>query len=265
MLQLAAVTLVYAGGLVTLLGLACLVKPPRALGVRGRRTAALLAGGGVLGALAGFALPASLVRVAVNRTRLDAVVPVYQFHEIHSVRVQASPEVVLDAVRRVTAGEIRLFRTLTWIRSPRFGRGGRESILNAPEGQPILEVALRSGFVSLGGEPGREVVFGTAMRLAPARPDEAERIARAVHAVRQDPRAFAGLNAPGYAMTAMNFLVEAEPGGGCRLSTETRVFATDAATRRLFAVYWRVIYPGSSLIRRMWLQAVKRRVEGSAA
>jgi hypothetical protein len=36
---------------------------------------------------------------------------------------------------------------------------------------------------------------------------------------------------------------------------------TDRAYRRVFAAYWRVIYPGSALIRRMWLRAVKRRAE----
>jgi hypothetical protein len=59
----------------------------------------------------------------------------------------------------------------------------------------------------------------------------------------------------------MNFLVEEEGDGWCRLSTETRVLATDDTARRRFAVYWRLIYPGSSLIRRMWLAAVKRRAE----
>jgi len=31
------------------------------------------------------------------------------------------------------------------------------------------------------------------------------------------------------------------------------------STRRRFAGYWRIIYPGSALIRRMWLRAVARR------
>ena len=44
-------------------------------------------------------------------------------------------------------------------------------------------------------------------------------------------------------------------------STETRVFATDDSARRRFAAFWRVIYPGSALIRRMWLRAIQRRAE----
>ena len=59
----------------------------------------------------------------------------------------------------------------------------------------------------------------------------------------------------------MNFLVEDEGGGWTRVTTETRVFATDAAATRRFAAYWRLIYPGSALIRRMWLRAIARRAE----
>jgi hypothetical protein len=57
----------------------------------------------------------------------------------------------------------------------------------------------------------------------------------------------------------MNFKLDADEAGGTRLSTETRVFASSPAARRRFALYWRVIYPGSALIRRMWLRAIERR------
>jgi hypothetical protein len=240
MLELVAVALVYAGGFTAFVGLAGVVGPVRFLGMRRRRAGALILGAGLAGAMLGFALPAPLVRVEAPHTRLDAVMPAYHFHEVHAVRVHAPPARILEAVHAVTAGEIRLFRTLTWIRSPRLGGGGRESILNAPEDQPILDVALRSGFVRLGDEPGREVVFGTDLRLGSGRSGP-----------------------PRYARTAMNFLVEDEEPGWCRLGTETRVFGTDDGARRRFAAYWRVIYPGSALIRRTWLQAIKRRAEAS--
>jgi hypothetical protein len=240
MLELAAVALVYAGGLTALVGLAGVVRPLRFNGLRGRRAGTLVLGAGLTCALLGFLLPARLVRVEGPRTRLDAVMPAYHFHEVHAVRVHAPPARILAAVRAVTAGEIRLFRTLTWIRSPRLSGGGRESIFNAPEDKPILDVALRSGFVALADEPGREVVFGTALRLGSGRSDS-----------------------PSLAKTAMNFLVDEEADGWCRLGTETRVFGADDGARRRFAVYWRLIYPGSALIRRMWLQAIKRRAEAS--
>jgi len=62
----------------------------------------------------------------------------------------------------------------------------------------------------------------------------------------------------------MNFNVEDAGGGMSRLVTQTRVAATDAEAERAFARYWRVIYPGSALIRRMWLRAIKARAEAAA-
>jgi hypothetical protein len=263
MLQLLAVLLVYAGGIAALVGLASVVRPLRFLGLRRRRAGAVVFGAGLAGALAGFLLPAPVERVAGPRTRLDAVMPAYHFHEVHSVRVRAPRERVLQAVRDVTAGEIRLFRTLTWIRSPRLGPRTRESVLDAPEDKPILDVALRSGFVELGGDPDREIVLGTAMLFARPPPAKVGALERAVRAVRGGQLSFADFNPPGFAKAVMNFLVEDEAEGWCRLRTETRIFATDEAARRGFTVYWRLIYPGSALIRRMWLQAVKRRAEAS--
>ena len=48
---------------------------------------------------------------------------------------------------------------------------------------------------------------------------------------------------------------------GTRLSTETRVTATDPRTRRLFAPYWFFIRPGSSAIRREVLRVTGDRAE----
>jgi hypothetical protein len=37
------------------------------------------------------------------------------------------------------------------------------------------------------------------------------------------------------------------------------VLCTDAASRRRFRLYWRVIHPGSAAIRVAWLRAIRRR------
>jgi hypothetical protein len=39
------------------------------------------------------------------------------------------------------------------------------------------------------------------------------------------------------------------------------VFAPDVDTHRRLRIYWRVIYPGSVLIRRGWLDAIRQRAE----
>lgn len=71
------------------------------------------------------------------------------------------------------------------------------------------------------------------------------------------------MRAPGFALAAANFRVEDAGPGACTVSTETRIWATDASAERRFAHYWRVIYPGSALIRRMWLRAIRSRAEAA--
>ena len=53
------------------------------------------------------------------------------------------------------------------------------------------------------------------------------------------------------------------PDGGTLLSIDTRVVCADAATRRRFLWYWRLIQPGSGLIRRAILSRFRREAERS--
>lgn len=215
-----------AGVVLLYLGLILLLAGAVMMFTRWRwRHHALLAGIGIvaLGAL----LPAGETRITEPRARIDQFAPAWQFHEAHALWISVPCKKAWTAIKTVTAGEIRLFRTLTWIR--RFGRPGPESLLNAPERLPILEVAIRSGFRLLAEDAEREIVVGTIL-IPPAR-----------------------------ASAFMNFRVTEVGSGSCEVTTETRVYATDASARRRFAVYWRVIYPGSALIRRMWLRAIRER------
>ena len=206
-----------------------------------------------------FLPPGPARRSARAPSRIDEVLPEFQFEEFHERLVRASPEAVDAAIRSVSAEEIRFFRLLTWIRNP--GRAWSKqppNILNPPSKAPILDVALSSGFRLLADEPGREIVLGTLVvrprgaRLEPGK-DAAETAKR-----------FAELAAPGYAKAVMNFRIE-KTEEGCRLTTETRVFATDAKSAHTFARYWRVILPGSALLRRTWLRAIAARAEGASS
>ena len=205
---------------------------------------------GILLLVVGANLPASEVASPTRTMILDEFLPKYQFHEFHSTRVHAPPDSVYAAVKQVTAREINLFRILTWIRAPRLGKAP-ESILAPPAGDPVLDVALRSGFQLLADAPSREIVFGVVQgrwRLRTQNPT---------------PQDFKDLNRPGYVKIAMNFHVSPDQNGWTTLTTETRVLGTDAQAKRAFGRYWRVIYPGSAIIRVMWLKAIKARAEGS--
>ena len=244
-----AIFITYAGLIACFIGLVSLVKPLRWIGIPTRRRGACLFGAGVVVFLVGTNLPASETRIESPRTQLDRFAPVYQFHEVHTIQVNASPEQVFQAIKEVRASEIALFRALTWIR-----RGGRDlppGVLNPGTDEPLLSIVRRTGFLLLAEEPNHEIVVGTAVIVTPGwQPKE-----------KPTPEDYRRLRAPGFALATMNFLVEADAAGQTRVTTETRVYATDAATSRRFARYWRVIYPGSALIRRMWLRAIRLRAE----
>jgi hypothetical protein len=62
----------------------------------------------------------------------------------------------------------------------------------------------------------------------------------------------------------MNFAVAPSQAGSI-VTTETRVYANTPGALRRFGVYWRLIHPGSDLIRRMWLRAIAHRAENNEA
>jgi hypothetical protein len=220
------------------------VKPVRRFRITRARALMVAVAGGLL-AVAGLFLPAGESRVSGVATRLDEFAPVWQFHEVHEIRIPASPEQVFAAIKRVRADEIRFFHALTWIR-----RGGRQappSILNAGERESIIDVALASGFVSLADDPPRELVIGTVVVAPPGTRGTLT------------PQVFRKPLPPGFALATMNFLVRPDGHGHALVSTETRVFANSPSSRRRFAAYWRIIYPGSAIIRRMWLRAIQQR------
>ena len=241
--------LVYAGFLACLVGFVSLLRPLKFLRISSRYRGATVFGGGLLLILGVFSLPAKETWVQWPHALLDEFVAVYQFEEFHAIRVHAPRERVFQAIKEVRAGEIFLFRTLTWIR--RFGRPGPESILNAPENMPLLEVATKTSFLLLAEEPDREIVLGTLVAAPPGwRPKG-----------KPTSAAFRAFDEPGFALAATNFRLEDSGAGETIVTTETRVYATDASTRRKFAAYWRTIYPGSALIRVTWLRAIRHRAE----
>jgi hypothetical protein len=239
--------LVYLGLLAAAVGAFAVLRPVRWLRLSTRRRGALLLGAGLVFVLVGMAVPAPL-RHSTGATRLDRRLPDYQFSEFHETEVRASPAAIYRAIWQVTAGEIRLFRAFTWIRSPHWpGRRRAETILSAPVERPILSVATSSGFRLLSDQEG-EVVVGTAV-IAP-------RGLRPTGDLRK---------IPGLALAVMSFRTEPLGADRCRLTTETRIFATDRTTFHRFKAYWRLIAPGSAILRGTWLQAIRARAERQPA
>ena len=196
-----------------------------------------------------LALPAPEHRVERAVSRLDEFIPAWQFGEYHTLHIAAPPAAVFEAIKRVRPDEIFLFRTLIWIRSG--GQPPPPPVLDATKRyESLIDIATHSTFVYLADDPPQELVVGTVV----GRPSGPRRtVTREM---------FLEPLSPGYALAAMNYIVTPDASGGSVVSTETRVVANSPPACRRFAVYWRLIYPGSAMIRRMSLRAIERRATG---
>ena len=241
-------TAVYSMALIALAGAAGVIWPLGWLHRRSRRRALIMT-------LVPIAVAFAITRVTTplrsssGGSAIDEFAPQFHFQEHHDIIVAAPPDRVYTAIKSVSADQIRLFQVFTAIR--RLGMRGPESILNAPNQQPILDVAVRTGFLLLSENPPREIVLGTVVVAPPGTPQPSSFTGES----------FKALTQPGYAKATMNFLVTDLGNGTTHVDTETRVFATDDVALKRFTAYWRIIFPGSSILRTTWLTAVKERAQ----
>lgn len=240
--------LTYAGIVLALGGLANLAIPFRFLGIRKRAVGALIFAGGVALAVAALFWPASTIRVAQPGTLLDEIMPEYQFSERHSARIHAPLEQVMQAVRQSTFGDMKSLTTLLKI------RGAALRIHDAGDSlqdKRVVDAFSGSGYV-LGGTEHEIVMCGGA-NVRAGRP-------LGIRTLQE----FADYHEQGAVKMAFDFYVEDAGGGWSTISTETRVLATDDLTRPGMGRYWRMIVPGSGLLRRQWLEGIKKRAESLA-
>jgi hypothetical protein len=238
-------TLAYAGIVVAVCGLANIAVPFRFLGIRKRFVGILVLIAGGLLALVALNWPASMVHTAQHKTLLDDVMPEYQFYERHSQRIHAPPAQVMQAIRRSTVGDLKSWVTLLRIRAIALGRTYSEG---GDPNELVLE-ALSSSFIPLSADEN-EIVMGGIGKVRSPKP-KIENLAQ-----------FAGYQLEGVKI-AFNLRIESAGDGWSRVYTETRVLALDDYSRRIMARYWRLIVPGSGLLRREWLEGIKRRAEAA--
>ena len=193
---------------------------------------------------------------------LDRFLPDFHHSERHAATVRAPAGAVYRAVWEVTLAEMPLAGALFWLRAlpaRLFGRRYRFTAQPAsgPASQrtPILRAALSRSFVLLDETPDREVAVGTIGRFWQANGGSVPL---------PDSAAFQSFQDPPSARAVMDFrLTPSADGRSTHLTTETRIQIPGPGARRRFRVYWLVVYPGSALLRRLWLRAIQRRAERS--
>lgn len=179
---------------------------------------------------------------------LDDVVP-RPDHVTRQARwIAAEPAAVWDALHRVRLSGLPVTLALSAARFLPVVLAGRG--LRHLRDRPVLD-ALPVPL--LASEPPSSVVFGGLL--------QAWRLTGGEPAPELDAVGLRAWSAPGWVKAAMDVRLTAR-GAGTQLSSETRVQATDDASRTAFARYWRVVRPGSSATRWELLTAVELRATG---
>lgn len=193
---------------------------------------------------------------------IDDYLPRWHVRERHRVVVRASAAEVWDALRTADLASSPLVSALLAMRGlPGAlvrGRAGVAALGREARAPVTLSSFEAHGFRVLAERPHEELLIGLEGQFwkptgGIATPD--------ADAFRARPPA------AGMARAVWNFTLDARAAqgpGAVELRTETRVLCADAATRRRFLPYWWIIRPGSGLIRRAMLHAIRRRAESAA-
>ena len=169
---------------------------------------------------------------------IDDYAPDYDVASRHHIDVEASPEAVYAATRKLDLRRSMLVRILFRLRG-------------LPTHRLDMEGFLAFGFVLLDEVPPQELVLGLIGRFWTTR--------GALQ--RFEPAVFRAFDQPGFAKAAWTFYLTPQAEGRVRLMTETRVQCTDAASLRRFRRYWWLVGPFSGLIRKEMLRVIKQTAE----
>lgn len=187
------------------------------------------------------------------KMKIDEFLPAYDFNEVHTLKVAATAEKTIAAAKEMRPGELSplVFWMLNLRSLPAKLMGQEGPAADNHADRPFLEMLYEGGFAPL-AETQDEIVFGLIGQFWKLNGGQDVAIS--------DPQMFKDFAQSDYAKVAANLAVCGD-GEGCVLSTETRIRAPDAQTRKKFAFYWRLISFGSGWIRVMWLRAIRRRAQ----
>lgn len=176
-------------------------------------------------------------------TLVDKFLPSPDFHEKHTIVIEAPASAVWAACQQLDLRNIRLARPFFSIRD------GIARLLYGHGQQDIPK--MHGSMVPLAEEFHREIVEGLVGQWwkfgAPVR--------QTVRTLQE----YLDFAEPGYAKATISFQLEEDATGNrTRLTTETRVICLDDSARRAMGRYWLLIRPFSGIIRRLILATIRQ-------
>jgi len=238
----------WIGIILAVLGLVSLIKPLAFLFILNRTIALAVLGGGAFTVATALFWPVTLTRTQTDQV-IDELVPEYAFNEYHERIINASPETIKEAFRTTGVGDIPVAHLLLqlWGIADEKGMNDEVSQTEAETGVGVLKTPDFDWIVVDSIECITFMIMNVSVKTPPP--------------VLTTIEQFNAFNKPGYNKVAVNFRFVPLQNGQTLVSTETRNYAQTPSDNRRFARYWRVIYPGSALIRRVWLDTLAKKAE----
>lgn len=233
---------IWGGIIFVFIGLFGIILPIRIIGLKTRKRSTLVTCIATMVVFITIMWPPALSKSDKPRQRIDDFMPQFQCVEYHEEWVDIPADKLQEAILQVSLSDIPAVIVLFKLR---FMFSDNNYFL---DDKPFLDFNPDSGFLILDDSDPAERVYGMV-----GKPWE-EDVALDVRTADQ----FMAFNDPENIKVAFNFRVEDKGDRGSLISTETRGLGNDVNSRKIFARYWRVIYPGSSIIRRVWLDAIIR-------
>jgi hypothetical protein len=244
----------WIGAILFIAGLVSLIYPLDFIFISNRTIALAVILCGIVISVSSLFWPVKLEQSATTYQQIDGLMPAYSFNELHEVRIKASPNEVKEVFRVTGVNDIPVVHLLMKIRGiadEDVDLSDRAS--NNKAGTNTFTTPDFNFFVVAPDEYIAVMILKPTMisgnKGKPAPPE--------ISTLEQ----FIAFHEPGYMKVVINFRIIGIENKETLLTTETRVDGTTKTDSYVFGRYWRVIYPGSAIIRRVWLDTIKKKVE----
>lgn len=243
----------WIGIIISIIGVVSILQPLSFLFIRGGEEARCVAMGGFIICLASILWPAAVRKSPTSNQYIDKFLPDYAFNEVHTVRIKGTPDEIKSVLHVMGVKDIPIVHLLMKIRGiadedvDMSDRASKSNSASDTFSTPDFNFFVLSDeeFITF-----MILKSSILIKSKVAAPPEVN-----------SPEEFLEFSKPRYVKVAMNFRFDAVGNGETVLSTETRIHGTGHSDAQRFARYWRVVYPGSAIIRRVWLDAIRKRVE----
>ena len=238
--------LFYIGVILTVIAIISLIKPLAFLLIFNRTIATALLSFSLLLIITALSLPQKLHH-SQGKLKIDAFSPDYSTNEYHEVTINASPEKVKYALQTTGVADIPVVHLLMKIRGIADDRDRSDTVT---KNEPGSNTFSTPDFDFIVADSNELITFMILKASAKTPPPEVKTVEQ-----------FIAFNEPGYVKVAANFRFIRIGNGQTLLTTETRNYPITLKDRRIFGRYWTVIYPGSAIIRRVWLDTLAKKAE----